>query len=108
MDECLTENGGCEHICVNTNGGYNLHIFCFLIKKKIFLYSFRCECPSNKQLSRNSQSCVDLDSCDAQNNGGCEHLCEERNKIFYRCRCRTGYFLDSTDKRSCYRKKQNF
>ena len=22
LDECLTDNGGCQHTCVNTNGSY--------------------------------------------------------------------------------------
>ena len=23
IDECLVSNGGCEHICLNTNGSYH-------------------------------------------------------------------------------------
>lgn len=43
----------------------------------------------------------------ATNNGGCEHICEERHGRFHRCKCRQGFKLAS-DKRRCHRKLMFF
>ncbi|VDO50849.1 unnamed protein product [Brugia timori] len=37
----------------------------------------------------------------ATDNGGCEHICEERHGRFHRCKCRQGFKLAS-DKRRCH------
>ena len=39
MDECISNNGGCEDNCVNTEG------------------SFRCSCPKGYDLSGNGKAC---------------------------------------------------
>ncbi|VDK86897.1 unnamed protein product [Litomosoides sigmodontis] len=82
VDECQFENGGCEFRCRNTDGGY------------------RCECPPRMQLHSNGRRCVRRNIC-ATNNGGCEHVCEERHGRFHRCKCRQGFKLAS-DKRRCH------
>jgi hypothetical protein len=42
IDECRTENGGCEYRCINNEGG------------------FRCECPPGKQLHSDGKKCVGM------------------------------------------------
>lgn len=51
------------------------------------------------QLASNGRKCVDASSCAAEN-GGCAHICEEKDGKFYRCRCNAGYKIGH-DKRSC-------
>ena len=40
IDECGSSNGGCDHICINTQG------------------AFYCDCRSGYQLSSNERSCI--------------------------------------------------
>jgi len=45
VNECATNNGGCEGTCNNTVGSYN------------------CQCPSGYHLSDNARNCVGLSPC---------------------------------------------
>ncbi|XP_019631685.1 PREDICTED: fibrillin-1-like [Branchiostoma belcheri] len=72
VNECSSNNGGCAHNCVNTDGSYH------------------CTCRTGYELS-GSRTCVDANECSG-NNGGCNHGCT--NTVgSYRCTCRTGYRL---------------
>ncbi|KAI8515729.1 hypothetical protein Bbelb_065420 [Branchiostoma belcheri] len=72
VNECSSNNGGCAHNCVNTDGSY------------------RCTCRFGYELS-GSRTCVDANECSG-NNGGCNHGCT--NTVgSHRCTCRTGYRL---------------
>ncbi|XP_078580864.1 uncharacterized protein LOC144864548 [Branchiostoma floridae x Branchiostoma japonicum] len=75
VDECATSNGGCEHICTNTDG------------------SFHCSCDVGYSLSINSLSCNDIDEC-ASANGGCGHRCTNSIGTF-QCLCNSGYVLNA-------------
>uniref|UniRef100_A0A914CFW4 Uncharacterized protein n=1 Tax=Acrobeloides nanus TaxID=290746 RepID=A0A914CFW4_9BILA len=123
INECLVQNGFCEHDCVNTIGTYYCRCFpgyqldddgrkCIDVNECLIdnggceylcintAGGHRCECAANKQLALNGRSCADQDSC-AIGNGGCEQLCEEKDGKFFRCRCKPGYLLN-TDKRTCH------
>ncbi|XP_035694584.1 uncharacterized protein LOC118428591 [Branchiostoma floridae] len=75
-NECTSDNGGCSHNCVNTDGSYY------------------CTCRTGYRLS-GSQSCTDINEC-SSGNGGCDHQCHDTSGSFY-CTCNTGYsFYGST------------
>ena len=40
VDECVDHNGGCQHKCVNTHGG------------------FYCECPKGQRLHADGRTCI--------------------------------------------------
>lgn len=44
-NECLTNNGGCEHNCVDTDGSY------------------QCSCNAGYQLQNDNHGCEDVDEC---------------------------------------------
>ena len=95
IDECLTDNGGCETLCVNTAG------------------SFQCSCDAGYILAPDNFTCdgtptnlwvwlqgtavifdlffQDLDEC-AINHGMCEQRCVNTEGSF-RCGCRPGHVL---------------
>ena len=96
VNECLTDNGGCEHVCNNTLGS---HI---------------CSCRDGYQLL--GSSCIgesiktfgslwnfslyllchiDVIECDS-NNGGCADVCENNNGSFT-CSCSAGYEFEPGD-----------
>lgn len=78
-NECQEDNGGCDHICVDTPGG------------------FFCDCRGGFQQSGNS-SCVDLDECNIL--GLCSQTCE--NFIgSYKCGCMRGYKPDLHNPDKC-------
>ena len=57
INECLYENGGCDHVCANLEG------------------SRICSCREGYQVStRNPDKCQDIDECQ-MNNGGCPQVC---------------------------------
>ncbi|XP_035688625.1 neurogenic locus notch homolog protein 1-like [Branchiostoma floridae] len=70
INECSSNNGGCEHSCENTVGSY------------------RCTCRTGYQLY-GSRYCRDVNEC-SSNNGGCDHNCENTDGS-YDCTCRDGY-----------------
>eukprot|EP00058_Branchiostoma_floridae_P020427 XP_002605917.1 hypothetical protein BRAFLDRAFT_87409 [Branchiostoma floridae] len=78
INECSSNNGGCNQICTNTVGSY------------------RCSCRPGYRLS-GSRTCVDINECHS-NNGGCNQICT--NTVgSYRCSCRPGYRLSGS--RTC-------
>ena len=57
FDECVIDNGGCHHSCINLEG------------------SFKCGCRPGFELGPYSERlCVDVDEC-SELNGGCQHKC---------------------------------
>uniref|UniRef100_A0A915AIW5 EGF-like domain-containing protein n=1 Tax=Parascaris univalens TaxID=6257 RepID=A0A915AIW5_PARUN len=54
INECLIDNGGCHHDCVNTIG------------------TFYCRCFPGFQLGSDRTKCIDIDEC-RTDNGGCEY-----------------------------------
>ncbi|XP_070569420.1 matrilin-2-like [Ptychodera flava] len=79
VDECKLGNGGCEHICVNTEGAY------------------RCQCHVGFVVdSIDAQSCIDIDEC-IYINHGCNHICT--NTVGgYTCSCFENFVLASDNK----------
>nr|XP_015220753.1 PREDICTED: CD320 antigen isoform X2 [Lepisosteus oculatus] len=68
-NECLEDNGGCSHLCVDQPMG------------------FLCDCPSGMRLVRDTD-CEEIDEClDAD---VCDQLCFRLNGTF-RCECHAGY-----------------
>ena len=95
IDECAINNGGCEQICSNTDGGY--YCMCqtgyfvdntnctgqLTIALTIYLYIFF----------------ADIDECNITN-GGCEHICY--NSVgSYLCSCYSGYSLQLFNGHNC-------
>ncbi|XP_023310715.1 signal peptide, CUB and EGF-like domain-containing protein 3 isoform X1 [Anoplophora glabripennis] len=70
IDECKTNNGGCEKECRNTLGTYE------------------CRCPNGLRLADDSKSCDDINECLLRNgHGPCQDTCEN---VFgsYKCSCK--------------------
>ena len=96
MDECQTNNGGCNQTCNNTVG------------------SFSCSCGIGYILAANNLDCEgrhrilhanvenflfsDMDECQT-NNGGCNQICTNTVGSF-ECSCGTGYTL-AADNLNC-------
>ena len=93
VDECATDNGGCEHLCTNTNGSF--YCTCnpgFQLRNGVF-------CSGKKSFN---QLCIfvslDINEC-SQGISGCSQQCI--NTIgSYECGCITGYYLASNN-RTC-------
>ena len=84
IDECLTDNGGCQQVCTNTIGSY------------------ACDCTSGYSLQQDGISCSDIDEC-ATGNGGCGQTCT--NSIgSYTCSCL--YRLHARCRRARVRRQQ--
>ena len=75
LNECKTDNGGCEHICTNTEG------------------SFQCSCNDGYTLQSDGTNCTDDDECSLGAHN-CEQLCINTAGGF-RCQCMSGYQLKS-------------
>ncbi|XP_078656500.1 low-density lipoprotein receptor-related protein 2-like [Branchiostoma floridae x Branchiostoma belcheri] len=73
VNECLDNNGGCEHLCQNLRVGYT------------------CRCKDGFRLQGNT-TCVDLDECATP--GYCSQLCENGYGV-YSCSCLSGYHLQA-------------
>jgi len=80
INECSSNNGGCDHTCSNSNGSYT------------------CSCNSGFSLNADGHACDDIDEC-ATNNGGCAHSCNN-SAASYACSCNSGYSLNA-DNHSC-------
>ena len=77
IDECLHDNGGCSHACVNSDGSYD------------------CVCPSGYQVVRATRGCVDVNECELLNL--CQHGCVNTEGS-YRCTCPSGFTLYASAK----------
>jgi hypothetical protein len=95
IDECLFENGGCDHQCNN------------------FVGSFQCSCHSGYHLSPdNLKMCVDIDECSSSNinsqnsqNSLNSLKCSDKPKTkcvnlpgSYKCECLPGYATTDQDR----------
>ncbi|XP_012656671.1 signal peptide, CUB and EGF-like domain-containing protein 2 isoform X3 [Otolemur garnettii] len=85
VDECLENNGGCQHICVNAMGSYE------------------CRCKEGFFLSDNQHTCIHrLEeglSC-MNKDHGCSHICKEAPRGSVACECRPGFEL-AKNQRDC-------
>jgi len=87
-DECLEDNGGCSHTCVDTEGSY------------------QCTCPEDFILSADLHTCISIaenpdaqaavDEC-AVANGGCSHVCVD-TVDYYECTCPEFMILEADNK----------
>ncbi|VDN38077.1 unnamed protein product [Cylicostephanus goldi] len=75
INECVADNGGCHHDCVNTIG------------------TFYCRCWAGFELEENGKTCKDIDEC-AISNGGCSHRCVN-SPGGHRCECPPGMQINS-------------
>jgi len=120
INECATDNGGCEQNCTNINGGFKCscengyilntdELSCDDIDDCVSnpcqnggicsdagINSYNCDCTGT---GYKGTSCdIDIDEC-AMNKGGCEQNCTNINGGF-KCSCDNGYTLN-TDELSC-------
>ncbi|XP_051809851.1 signal peptide, CUB and EGF-like domain-containing protein 1 isoform X3 [Acanthochromis polyacanthus] len=72
IDECLENNGGCDHYCRNTVG------------------SFECSCQKGHKLLTDERTCQDIDECSFERT--CDHTCINYPGSF-ECLCNKGYIL---------------
>ncbi|XP_077380145.1 low-density lipoprotein receptor isoform X2 [Festucalex cinctus] len=72
-NECLVENGGCSHGCVDENLGYS------------------CSCPPGYTLKADRKICGDLDECEGPDI--CSQICINLPGS-YKCDCVDGYEID--------------
>ncbi|XP_068046771.1 signal peptide, CUB and EGF-like domain-containing protein 1 isoform X5 [Anomalospiza imberbis] len=72
IDECLVNNGGCDHFCRNTVG------------------SFECSCQKGYKLLTDERTCQDIDECSFERT--CDHTCINYPGSF-ECLCHKGYTL---------------
>ena len=80
MNECSTNNGGCDHICTNTDG------------------SFECSCNTGYSLTADGLTCTDTDECQL-NTDNCQQTCVNTAGGFT-CSCNLGYTLNGNG-RTC-------
>ncbi|KAJ8963502.1 hypothetical protein NQ314_005581 [Rhamnusium bicolor] len=121
INECLTNNGGCDQNaqCINNDGSFRCECdagfkgdgySCIDIDEcsndpslcengQCLNYpgSFRCECEMGFMYPSegNDQSCVDINECDMFNNLCVFGKCENTFGMF-RCECHDGYKLDGS------------
>ncbi|XP_063712546.1 fibulin-1-like [Symsagittifera roscoffensis] len=88
VDECLSDNGQCAQICMNTAG------------------SFVCECRDGFEVDPlNSFQCLDLNECDA-NLDSCQRNAICLNSVgSFSCLCKTGFSPESPDFSKCLEEK---
>ena len=74
FDECVIDNGGCHHSCINLEG------------------SFKCGCRPGFELGPYSERlCVDVDEC-LELNGGCQHKCHNTDGGHF---CRYNHYIEN-------------
>uniref|UniRef100_UPI00358F765B transmembrane cell adhesion receptor mua-3-like isoform X8 n=1 Tax=Myxine glutinosa TaxID=7769 RepID=UPI00358F765B len=122
INECDSNNGGCNQHCQNTEGsfscscqpGYQLPLNttqCVDVNECLIPNlchsdavcvntdgSYSCRCgPGYLEDGRN---CLDIDEC-ARNNGGCSQLCTNTEGQFF-CSCHTGFeYSNTTNEGQC-------
>ncbi|XP_033096542.1 uncharacterized protein LOC117100827 [Anneissia japonica] len=103
INECNENNGGCQHLCVNTEGSYYCQCYmgydevggqCEAVCQPPCIHGEctapnYCECEGDYVGDR----CPDLNEC-LQDNGGCAHICTNFHGGF-RCECLSGYVLST-------------
>jgi len=79
-DTCLRNNGGCQHVCKQTEDGH------------------MCSCHPGFKLVGNS-SCHDINECE-ENKKICSHSCKNKEGS-YECECSSGYTVHPSDHHLC-------
>lgn len=80
VNECDTDNGGCDQICTDTPS------------------SFQCSCMAGYTLSSNGFTCMDNDEC-TDGTDNCQQVCVNTAGGF-RCECNSGFQINS-DQMTC-------
>ena len=82
VNECNTDNGGCDHICTNREGDY------------------QCSCRTGFSLRGDNRTCDDIDECVVNMLSPCSDICINTNGSFL-CDCPSGFAL-GIDNRNCF------
>ena len=91
INECNTNNGGCDTTCTNTVGSYE------------------CSCNTGYELNNDLHHCdgkkmysiidfkllIEINECD-RGTDLCEHTCTNTAGSYY-CSCNTGYYLETNN-----------
>ena len=91
INECNSNNGGCEQICTNMDGSFSCSCLSGFIQNSSY------NCTGQKYVHLICSACAyyndtaDINEC-LSNNGGCEHLCVNDPGNFS-CSCLEGYEL---------------
>jgi len=117
VNECLTNNGGCDGLCINTLGSYKCQCpaglkldvdnKCIDINECLLRNghgpcqgncvntwgSYHCSCDELKgtKLGEDGHTCDDIDEC-KDKNGGCSYQCVN-TRGSYHCICPNGFIL---------------
>ena len=96
INECETNEGGCEHICNNTMGSFEC-----LCQQGFNLADDGLQCNGKTNFFIMHMvdvivsiiSCSDVDECLSSDRGGCEQSCINLQGS-YECSCQQGYVLE--------------